>query len=205
MKFRNTSGRVSLHTVGFDPGFIFVQFQSSFVTWTFAFYSLLKKCHWRSQISPFPWQILPVHESVHLSKLLLISVKDPLALRGLFDRLRALSQSQKGIFLLITPKLLELANVCSVHLNICDVSWNLPILGRESEKRWTFAFWTKKGVHKNKACIYHILWSELESSTTTSTVFDLWHWLWEKVFYCAALNPDSTGVKNRISRFFSSA
>ena len=52
----------------------------------------------------------------------------------------------------MTPKLLALAKVCSVHGNIRDVSWHLSKHGNELEKRRTFYFLDKNGAHKNKAC-----------------------------------------------------
>ena len=84
-----------------------------------------------------------------------------LTLRGLFERLRAPSQSQKGHFFReneaqeMTPKLLALAKVCSVLGNICDVSWHLLRRGSELEKRRTFSILVLNGALKNKACSRH--------------------------------------------------
>ena len=80
-----------------------------------------------------------------------------LTLRGLFERLRAPSQSQKGHLSReneaqeMTPKLLALAKVCSVLGNIRDVSWYLSKRGSELEERWTFSILDKNGAHQNKA------------------------------------------------------
>ena len=51
----------------------------------------------------------------------------------------------------MTPKLLTLAKVCSVLMNIRDVSWHLSKRGSELEKRCTSSFIGKNGAQKNKA------------------------------------------------------
>ena len=52
----------------------------------------------------------------------------------------------------MTQKLLALAKVYSVLINIRDVSWHFLKSGDELEKKRSFSFLDKNGAHKNKAC-----------------------------------------------------
>ena len=77
-----------------------------------------------------------------------------LTLSGLFERVRAPSQSKKGHF---SKKMkLKKWHQNSWHWQksaqyIRDVSWHLSKRGSELEKRWPFSILDKNGAHKNKA------------------------------------------------------
>ena len=57
----------------------------------------------------------------------------------------------------MTQKLLALLKVCSVLVNIRDILRHLSKRERELEKRCTFAFLTKNGVHKNLKPISQVI------------------------------------------------
>ena len=82
----------------FSPGFIFVQ-HASYSIWKIAFYPRLNKCHRRSQIFPIAFRRFWLCQSFGVIQRIRFLIKmSLLTLRGLFERLRVPSQSQKGHF-----------------------------------------------------------------------------------------------------------